>query len=130
MLGPRGKFSTLVYILSRLFPLFAFSLGCLQEHFAGVDLGTDPSGNKKLPDIGHFLKDRVKDWFQGARTRGGCDGAGFSVRAAPLGSIRVEDCFQGTHARSVWVWVCGCVGVWVCVFPPCTRQTGLKPDGM
>jgi 6-phosphofructokinase 1 len=45
--------------------LIVVAEGAGQEHFSGVDLGTDPSGNKKLPDIGHYLKDKVKDWFQG-----------------------------------------------------------------
>jgi 6-phosphofructokinase 1 len=45
--------------------LIVVAEGAGQEHFVGVDLGTDASGNKKLPDIGHFLKDKVKAWFQG-----------------------------------------------------------------
>jgi 6-phosphofructokinase len=38
--------------------------GAGQDHFQGIDLGTDPSGNKRLPDIGVFLKEQAKLWMQ------------------------------------------------------------------
>jgi hypothetical protein len=29
----------------------------------GIDLGTDPSGNKRLPDVGLWLKEKTKSWY-------------------------------------------------------------------
>ena len=37
--------------------------GAGAEHFDGIDLGKDPSGNKRLPDIGTLLKDRTKAFW-------------------------------------------------------------------
>ena len=37
--------------------------GAGAEHFDGIDLGQDPSGNKRLPDIGTLLKDRTKAFW-------------------------------------------------------------------
>ncbi len=33
----------------------------MQEHFLDLDLGVDASGNKRLPDIGLFLKEQVRE---------------------------------------------------------------------
>ena len=40
-----------------------FAEGAGAEHFDGIDLGKDPSGNKRLPDIGTLLKDRTKAFW-------------------------------------------------------------------
>uniref|UniRef100_A0A7S1DMT0 Phosphofructokinase domain-containing protein n=1 Tax=Hemiselmis andersenii TaxID=464988 RepID=A0A7S1DMT0_HEMAN len=44
--------------------LIVVAEGAGQEYFEGVDLGTDLSGNKKLPDVGQLIKDKAKDWFK------------------------------------------------------------------
>jgi len=44
--------------------LIVIAEGAGSEHFEGVDLGTDPSGNKRLPDVGLWLKDTAKTWWK------------------------------------------------------------------
>jgi 6-phosphofructokinase 1 len=44
--------------------LIVVAEGAGSEHFAGVDLGTDPSGNKRLPDVGLWLKETTKNWWK------------------------------------------------------------------
>ncbi|KAJ1481682.1 phosphofructokinase domain-containing protein, partial [Baffinella frigidus] len=38
--------------------------GAGQDHFKDLNLGMDPSGNKRLPDIGVFLKEQAKMWME------------------------------------------------------------------
>jgi 6-phosphofructokinase len=45
--------------------LIVVAEGAGQEYFEGVDLGTDLSGNKKLPDVASYIKERAKSWFKG-----------------------------------------------------------------
>lgn len=45
--------------------LIVIAEGAGQEYFDGVDLGTDLSGNKKLPDVASFIKEKAKAWFTG-----------------------------------------------------------------
>jgi len=49
--------------------LIVVAEGAGAEHFEGVDLGKDPSGNKVLPDIGVFLKEKARGWFKEERGR-------------------------------------------------------------
>lgn len=44
--------------------LIVVAEGAGSEHFEGIDLGTDPSGNKRLPDVGLWLKDKTKSWWK------------------------------------------------------------------
>ena len=62
-----------------------------QKHFEGVDLGTDASGNKKLPDIGQWLRDQGKAWLKG--------------------NIQAADPFLLCLARHHWVQSCSSIDV-------------------
>eukprot|EP00281_Chroomonas_sp_CCMP1168_P020548 CAMPEP_0206235888 /NCGR_PEP_ID=MMETSP0047_2-20121206/13407_1 /ASSEMBLY_ACC=CAM_ASM_000192 /TAXON_ID=195065 /ORGANISM="Chroomonas mesostigmatica_cf, Strain CCMP1168" /LENGTH=524 /DNA_ID=CAMNT_0053660157 /DNA_START=35 /DNA_END=1609 /DNA_ORIENTATION=+ len=65
---PFCKDELFAYVEKKLFQkghcLIVVAEGAGQEFFEGIDLGTDLSGNKKLPDIGAYLKDESKSWFQ------------------------------------------------------------------
>jgi len=49
--------------------LIVVAEGAGQEYFEGVDLGTDLSGNKKLPDVASYIKERAKSWFKDNKDR-------------------------------------------------------------
>jgi len=44
--------------------LIVVAEGAGSEHFEGIDLGKDPSGNKRLPDVGLWLKEQTKNWHK------------------------------------------------------------------
>jgi len=53
----------------RSFALVVVAEGAGQEHFAGLDLGSDASGNRKLGDIGRLLCERIESHFAGRGRR-------------------------------------------------------------
>lgn len=50
---------------ARSYALVVVAEGAGQEHFAGLDLGSDASGNRKLGDIGMLLRERIESHFAG-----------------------------------------------------------------
>lgn len=65
--GASGLLERLVpRIQSRGHAVIVVAEGAGQRLFEGMDLGTDPSGNKKLGDIGVYLKDRIQGHFHQA----------------------------------------------------------------
>jgi len=63
--GPNGLLTKLEERLKqRGHAVIVVAEGALQECFQEEETSRDASGNVKLHDVGHFLKDRIKDYFQ------------------------------------------------------------------
>ncbi len=67
--GPNGLLTKLEERLKqRSHAVIVVAEGALQECFQEEETTRDASGNVKLHDVGHFLKNRIKDYFQGKNT--------------------------------------------------------------
>ncbi len=75
--------------------------GAGQKFFEGTDLGTDPSGNPKLGDIGTHLKQRIADHFHEKRMEINLKyiDPSYLIRSVPANSNdRIYTGFLGHHA--------------------------------
>lgn len=64
--GPNGLLTKLEERLKqRGHAVIVVAEGALQECFQEEETSRDASGNVRLHDVGHFLKNRIKDYFQG-----------------------------------------------------------------
>jgi 6-phosphofructokinase 1 len=63
--GPNGLFALLRHRLEkRNHAVIVVAEGAGQHLFEGQDLGTDESGNKKLGDIGAYLRQKIGEYFK------------------------------------------------------------------
>eukprot|EP00277_Geminigera_cryophila_P010553 CAMPEP_0179411468 /NCGR_PEP_ID=MMETSP0799-20121207/3916_1 /TAXON_ID=46947 /ORGANISM="Geminigera cryophila, Strain CCMP2564" /LENGTH=462 /DNA_ID=CAMNT_0021183545 /DNA_START=1 /DNA_END=1386 /DNA_ORIENTATION=+ len=82
--------------------------GAGTEHFKDADLGVDASGNRRLPDVGLWLKEQIRSWWQehgraiqvryidpSYQLRSVSANPSDSVYCSDLGSTAVHGCMAG-----------------------------------
>lgn len=90
--GPEGVFAWLARALDRQGRAVVVTAEGAGQHLLESAAGTDPSGNKKLGDVGVFLRDQIKAAFSDAPINLKYIDPSYMIRAAPANSADARLC--------------------------------------